>query len=60
MPKPANKPNKIGEHQKLEDDQSSSGQPAVEDDDSRTERMPPLKAALEASEKLWEQGTRES
>lgn len=62
MPRPADKPNKVGEHQVLKPSKPAKGaQPsAIEDEESRTDRMPALREALDTSEKLFEQGTRDS
>jgi hypothetical protein len=58
MPRPVDRPNKVGEHQTLKPEEEQ--QSAIEDEESRTERMPALEKALDESEKLWEQGTRDS
>jgi len=57
MPREPHNPAKPGEHSTLK---GKSKATEDDEDDSRTERMSPFREALEASEKLWEQGTGQS
>jgi hypothetical protein len=63
MPRPENKPATVGEHTVAKGKKPTLGGEAKEvpedDDGSRTERLTPFKEALEASEKLFKQGTGE-